>query len=664
MMIRDEFWLEPQSTYDDRRRAFLEYAAAAPDGHGRAGFFAQIARLALDRGPLDEASIRDALAYVDARHDCADFTVAGLLRVLYQFGASPLLPADLAAAIRRTLLGFKYWIDEPGRELMCFWSENHQIMFHSDEYLAGQLCPDERFPNAGLTGREHMAAARPKILRWINLKARVGFSEWDSNTYYDEDMTPLLNLADFAHDAEIAQAARMILDVMFFDMAVDSFRGVYGTSHGRSYPRNVLDGRTSAMAGVQKIAWGMGVFNNPNSMTAVTLAASPRYRVPPLIEAIGQDMPPALVNRERHSLRIEDCDRYGIRIDDPDGLMLLWGAGLFAERRTADATLALADRHHSHRFSVVIRPYAEAVRAAYAELARRGIPHDGDLDRTTMTQVDKLTYRTPDYQLSSALDYRKGKPGFQQHIWQATLGPDAIVFTLHRGNEDEQSHKYWVGRFPRAGQHNNLLIAIYDIPEHPLPGPATVVPPEAGGNAMPSPAPSEEELLPYTVAVFRRAGFDEVLEAAGWVFGRKGQGYVALRSQQPAHWSADGVLAGEGLIAEGRRNVWICQLGRQAVDGPFAAWAAHIAAARLEWGDRAVRYAAPGVGLAEFGWDGPLTIDGRAAPLGGHARFDNPYCRAEHGSGRYLIAHGDQRLRLDFPAAVRQEWPADSASDA
>ena len=127
--------------------------AAAPGGRGRAGFFAQIARLALGRTPLDEESIRDALAYVDARHDCADFTVAGLLRVLYQFSTSPLLPADLVAAIRRTLLGFKYWIDEPGRELMCFWSENHQIMFHSGEYLAGQLCPDEVFPNAGLTGR-------------------------------------------------------------------------------------------------------------------------------------------------------------------------------------------------------------------------------------------------------------------------------------------------------------------------------------------------------------------------------------------------------------------------------------------------------------------------------------------------------------------------------
>jgi len=654
-MTTDEYWYEPQSLYEERRRAFLAYAAAADGGRGRTGFFSQIARLALDRGLLDTESLRDALTFVATRQDCADFTVAGLLRILYQFGDHPLLAAELAADIKRTLLGFKYWIDEPGRELMCFWSENHQIMFHAAEYLAGQLFPDDVFTNSGATGRAHMLKARGKILRWIALKARVGFAEWDSNTYYDEDMTPLLNLADFAADPQVAQQAVMLLDVMFFDMAVDSFRGVYGTSHGRSYPHNVLDGRTSAMTGVQKIAWGMGVFNNPNSMTAISLAASPRYRVPPIIEAIAQDMPAALTNRERHSLRIEECGRYGIDIADPDGLMLLWGAGLFAERRTADATLALADRHRSHRFSVVIRPYAEAVRATYAELARQGTSNDGDLDRTTMTQVDKVAYRTSDYQLSCALDYRKGKPGFQQHIWQATLGPDAIVFTMHRGNEDEQSYKYWVGRFPRAGQHNNLLIAIYDIPERPLPGPATVVPPEAGGNAMPSPAPSEEELLPYTVAIFRRAAFDEVIEQAGWVFGRKGRGYIALRSQQPARWTADGVLRGEGLIADGRRNVWVCQLGRAADDGPFAAWVARIAAAPLAWGDRAVRYAAPGIGLAEFAWEEPLTVDGQPICLGDHGRFENPYCCAEHGSGRYEITFRRHSLMLDFPTGTRQE---------
>ena len=56
-------------------------------------------------------------------------------------------------------------------------------------------------------------------------------------------MTPLLNLADFAQDSEIATRATMILDVMFFDMGVDSFRGTYGTSHGRTYPGQVISGR-------------------------------------------------------------------------------------------------------------------------------------------------------------------------------------------------------------------------------------------------------------------------------------------------------------------------------------------------------------------------------------------------------------------------------------
>jgi hypothetical protein len=81
--------------------------------------------------------------------------------------------------------------------------------------------------------------SKTRILRWIDLKARTGFAEWDSNVYYDEDMTPLLNLADFAEDDEIRTRAAMILDVMFLDMAVDSYRGIYGSSHGRSYPGSI-----------------------------------------------------------------------------------------------------------------------------------------------------------------------------------------------------------------------------------------------------------------------------------------------------------------------------------------------------------------------------------------------------------------------------------------
>lgn len=647
----DSYWLEPQGDYDARRQAFLRFSAAAQPIGGRTGFFSQISRLALG-DPIDEGVVYEALESVNTRQDCADFSAVGLLRILYQFAESPHLSPALADAIRHTLLHFKYWIDEPSQEMMCFWSENHQILFHSAEYLAGQLFADEIFPNVGQRGRWHMEKAKPKILRWIDLKARIGFSEWDSNCYYDEDMAPLLNLADFASDAEIADKAARLLDIMFFDMAVDSFRGTYGTSHGRTYPRHVLSGRDEATAAVSKIAWGMGIFNAPSNMTAVSLAVSPRYRVHPLIERIGQDLPDEIENRERHSLRTEQAEQFGIRYDELDTAMLLWGAGQFANRRNVEQTLALADQVRSHRFNVVIRPYIEAIYGTYCELERQQIPHDGDIDRTTLAEVNKYTFRTPDYQLSTAQDYRKGKPGFQQHIWQATLGPDAIAFTLHRGNEDEVSYKYWVGRFPRAAQYRNVLIAIYNIPEAPLPGPETVVPADAGGNAMPSPGPAQEELLGYTVAVLRRAAFDEVIERQGWVLARKGEGYLALRSQAPTRWSADGVLQGEGLIADGRRNVWICQMGRAVVDGPFDAWASRIADAPLSFGDLAVAYHAPGVGEFRFGWEGPLTVDGNPIRLDHYRRFDNPYCQAEFGRGQYEIEHAGDRLTIDFSASI------------
>ena len=315
--MEDTYWTTPQGDYASRRRAFLEFAAAAEAGRGRGAVFSQLCRLELGRGPIDEEAIREALAYVNARHDCADFTVAGLLRMLYLHAANPLLPLDLVQATCEAVLGFKYWIDEPGyNDLMCFWTENHQIMFHSDEYLAGQLFAEQVFPNVGRDGRWHMARARERILRWIDMKSRLGFSEWDSNCYYDEDMAPLLNLVDFCEDEEVATRAAMLLDVMFLDMAVDSFRGTYGTSHGRTYPQHVLSGRREATSAVQKIAWGMGGFTNPNAMTAVSLATSPRYRVPEVIERIAQDLPAEMENRERHSFRLEDAARLGLHALD------------------------------------------------------------------------------------------------------------------------------------------------------------------------------------------------------------------------------------------------------------------------------------------------------------------------------------------------------------
>lgn len=637
------YWTKPSGTYELRRAALLAWSADS----GRHGLYVQVARMAAGK-PVEEAPVREAIRFVNQREDTADFRVAALVRIYAM--ASPklisgkIISETLVKDIRKTLLDFKYWCDEPGPDhLMGTWSENHQMLFHSSEYLAGQLFSDATFTNNGKTGRWHMQHARPMVLSWINAKAKAGFSEWDSNAYFPEDIASLLNLADYAADEQISTRASMLLSVMFFDMAVDSFHGSYGTSHGRTYQGTVQSGRNEGTSPVEWIAWGMGSLGSPDNVASIFLAVSPKYRVPEIIQKIALDAPEEMINRERQGLTIASAKEIGLRFDDPNDIFLMWDSGRLSNRVDAERSSRLLSSFNFHRYEVVIRPYAEAVIGTYRALEQMGVVTAG-LDRTTLERVDKITYRTPDYELSTAQDYRKGKAGYQQHIWQATLGPDSIVFTLN----PSVSTKYWVGNYPKSVQYRNLLIALYNIPSQTPPGPKTVVPPDAGGNAMPSPGPAEELPAGFSVAVFHKSGYDELIEKNGWQFARKGTAFLALRSQLPVRWTEKGVLGGEGMIADGRRNVWICQLGRAAVDGPFHAWVDRIAAAPLSIDGLAVHYQAPGVGDARVSWDDPLTIDGTSVATTGYDRFDNPYCRAPWGVGRYAIHYKTESLVLDF----------------
>lgn len=85
------------------------------------------------------------------------------------------------------LLGFRYWIDEPGNDAMWFWSENHALMFHTCQLLAGELFPDEVFTNSGLTGRQMQAKAKNMLYDWFVTFRKEGFTEWNSSPYLPID---------------------------------------------------------------------------------------------------------------------------------------------------------------------------------------------------------------------------------------------------------------------------------------------------------------------------------------------------------------------------------------------------------------------------------------------------------------------------------------------
>jgi hypothetical protein len=249
--------------------------------------------------------------------------------------------------------------------------------------------------------------------------------------------------------------------------------------------------------------------------------------------------------------------------------------------------------------------------------------------------------------LSSAQDYRKGEKGYQQHIWQATLDPYAVVFATNPDDlseGDKYRPSYWMsnGRLPRTAQYKNLLIALHDIPRHPS-----------------APAPLERRHYAFTHAYFPKWAFDEVREVpagkngGGWIFGKRGDGYVALYSDQPYKWTETGPDAGQEIIVLGYQNAFITQLGRAAVDGSFDDFVKAISSAALDVNGLSVTYDAPGLGQATFNWNSPFVVAGQPIELRNYPRWDNPYTHADFGGTRYSINFADKSLDLNFENGTR-----------
>jgi hypothetical protein len=194
---------------------------------------------------------------------------------------------------------------------------------------------------------------------------------------------------------------------------------------------------------------------------------------------------------------------------------------------------------------------------------------------------------------------------------------------------------------PRTAQTGNVLIALHDISRHP------------------SPSILEARHYAFTHAYFPKWAFDEIVTVpveggGGWIFGRKGEGYIGLYSHLPHEWQTEGPDAGQEVIALGRKNVWIAHLGRRAVDGSFDDFVDAVSNASLEVHGLQVSYQAPGVGLVTFDWEGPLEVEGREIPLRGYDRWHNPYVQAGFGGSQYTIEFADAQLVLDFEHGTRQ----------
>jgi hypothetical protein len=311
---------------------------------------------------------------------------------------------------------------------------------------------------------------------------------------------------------------------------------------------------------------------------------------------------------------------------------LLWGAGIFNRHIAGVVSLACLE---NYEFPGLIRDIATAAPPAVWNkerhlLAETTAPSDADA-------IDKVTYITPDTMLGSAQDYRAGAPGGSEHLWQAGLGPEAVVSVNHPANAvtaGDHIPNFWLGNGarPRIAQHGDALIALYDLTRH-------------------------DHRMAFTHAYFPISAFDDYAlrqNEAGqtWAFARKGDGYIGLTASQPITLLESGPGAYRELRVDGRQCVWLCQTGRRVIDGDFDTFQKSLLDLEMHLDDLRFHGSTLRNETVDFSWEGPLTVDGEVIPITGFKHYENNYTIAELMTGQMLIGFGELGMRLRFGQAI------------
>ena len=465
-------------------------------------------------------------------------------------------------ALAITVTGFNYYPDHNshsiGQDALSNTSESLSLVLHTCEILAGQWLPNHNFGVSGHTGEWHRSAGEMRALDWIKQCACYGTKDWDSPSSVETIMSALVHLADLATSETLSELASVLMDKLLFGLAVNSFRGGDAGSKGAADTASVLSTRLAPTAGILRMLWGLGNYNDHITAT-VSIATNHKYQPPKLLSNIAADPVGAIWNREQH-----------------------------------------------------------------------GRPKTSTTDeRGWAWVVNKTTYKTKDFMLACAQDYHRGEPGHGEHIWQATLGPDAVVFVNHPTNfrdDDALLPNLWAGNgsLPRATQWGDVLVVTYKLP------------------------PSD--WLGFTHAYFPASAFDQYVVEDNWAFARKGEGYIALTASQGFKFITHGQTAFRELRSYGLSNTWLCQMGQKLLDGTFSDFQRKCRALELNWLASGVQVNTLRGERMRVEWEGPLMINEvpQSVVLPENCHIQNQYTTVLFSEMQMDITFQEQQLRLKF----------------
>jgi hypothetical protein len=594
---------------------------------------------ALQEGePYDFSSLQGSFELIKRRGDTADFRLQPLARIVYDHGDS--ISSEEFQHIKEVFLGFKYWMDQPGRDGMCYWSENHQIMFSAAEYLAGQRWPDEIFINDGKTGAKHRDMARQRILHWLEQRWLYGFTEWYSNVYYVEDIAPLANLIDFAEDREIVKKATIVMDLLLHDLATQSHRGVFLSTSGRMYDGKKKGNRGNSMRAVVEHIWGQGAFgyeSPPRQGMDLCFIYCKNYRVPEVIRAIGLDPGPSVI-RASTGLNISELKGEDLIGQEDRQIMMQWAMEAFTNPQVIDNSIRYIERNdmfHNKFLQGFQMIDIDGLRE-YGLLPTVSILLRPQSNGSAIQRANTYTYRTPDFMIATSQAYHPGTFGDQHHIWTATLSEEVSLFTTHPaeplmlGDTAGNSPGYWVGsgRLPHCVQHRNIVVCMYDLDDKP--------------------GFLEQDVADFTHAYFPMDKLADVEIDGRFAFARHRNTLVAFVTRYPLEY-AEG--SQDDLIQAGVDGYWIFEASTLAEEGSMEAFQERIRSNAIACRDRTLQYTSGGDSL-QVSFGGDFCLNGSVVDTE-YPRFASPYANCQRRPQSVRISCDGHVLELDFQKRMR-----------
>ncbi len=220
--------------------------------------------------------ILSSLQKIESREDCSDFHLVPLVLLAAHY--AHLLDESLLQRVEQAFITYRYWMDEPGNDVMWWFSENHAFLFHIGQYLCGYRHPEARFTASNRLGVEQYELGKQRLLHWFETFFAYGYAEWNSATYLPIDIIGFFVLHEIAPDVQIKDLAKQALDFTFRLIAMNSRAGIMSCSFGRCYEDTVKFRDNTELSFLSLVAYGKGAVTTGHR--AVSLFALSSYKPP------------------------------------------------------------------------------------------------------------------------------------------------------------------------------------------------------------------------------------------------------------------------------------------------------------------------------------------------------------------------------------------------